>query len=297
MPKRLSVAREATSSPWATPSAPPASTSGGGLDVLTLAAGANSATIANIETIVGGSLADLVMLTSALTSAGSINLGAGADTLRLANLTNTGTISNVETITGGSGNDTITLGAAVTGGSIDLGGGADRLMLGAFTNSVTVANVETIVGGSGADTIVLTGSAAATVIGGGGINFITGGSGGDIFVLDQASSNAYSVVRNFGAGDRIALDIKSVSTFGTGIYNLGGASLADGTTITKVADSAGRLAARLNNGAGAFVYQQNTGALYYSASGNFSGGGIEVGQVTTNDVTAWTYDVSKFVAV
>jgi Ca2+-binding RTX toxin-like protein len=224
---------------------------GAGTDRLTLGNFANTATIANVETIVGGSLADLVTLTSALTSACSINLGAGADTLRLANLTNTGTISNVETIAGGSGSDTIVLG----------------------------------------------GSVAATVIGGGGINFITGGSGGDTFVLDQASSNAYSVVRNFGTGDRIALDIKSVSTFGTDIYNLGGASLADGTTIIKVADDAGRLAARLNNGSGAFVYQQNTGVLYYSATGNFSRGGTEIGQVTTNGITAWTYDASRFVAV
>jgi hypothetical protein len=91
--------------------------------------------------------------------------------------------------------------------------------------------------------------------------------------------------------------VKGIATFGTDIYNLGGAALADGRTITKVADATGRLAAWLNNGSDAFVYQQNTGALYYSANGNFSGGGVAIGMVTTNGATAWTYDASKFVAV
>jgi hypothetical protein len=38
------------------------------------------------------------------------------------------------------------------------------------------------------------------VIGGGGINFITGGAGGDTFVLDQANGGAYSVINpNYGS--------------------------------------------------------------------------------------------------
>ena len=53
----------------------------------------------------------------------------------------------------------------------------------------------------------------------------------------------------------------------------------------------------MNDGHGAFVYQQNTGALYYSATGSFSGGGTQVATITTNGTTAWTYDATRFTAV
>src|SRR6202008_2200077 len=98
-------------------------------DKLTFGAFANTAPVAHLESIVGGSLADTITLGTALTTAMSVDLGAGSDKLTLANVANTGTVSNVETIVGGTGADTITLATAITNGSIDLGTGNDSLAL------------------------------------------------------------------------------------------------------------------------------------------------------------------------
>src|SRR5690349_5840904 len=81
---------------------------GGGNDTLTLAAGANSATVANTKTIVGGSGNDAVTLGGALTTGMSIDLGSGVNKLSLANVGNTGTVSHVDTLVGAAGADTIT---------------------------------------------------------------------------------------------------------------------------------------------------------------------------------------------
>jgi hypothetical protein len=174
------------------------------------------------------------------------------------------------------------------------------LQLADQTNRVSVANTETVTGGSGNDTIVLTGTVAATVVGSGGINFITGNSAADTFVFDQASNGSYSTITNFSVsnGDLIALDVTGNSTLSADTYDLGGASLTDGTDIARVANAAARLATTLSNGGnGAFVYEQDTGELYYNATGAFSGGGTLVGVVTTNGTTPWAYDVTKFTEV
>jgi hypothetical protein len=65
-----------------------------------------------------------------------------------------------------------------------------------------------------------------------------------------------------------------------------------------VANATARLATVLNNdGKGAFAFEQDTGALHYSGNGSFAGGGTEIGLITTNGTTAWTFDASKFVQV
>ena len=109
---------------------------------------------------------------------------------------------------GGTGNDTITLGTAVINGSVDLGTGSDTLKLADLTNRVSVTNTETVMGGTGDDTVILTGSNASTVIGGAGMNFITGNTGADQFVLDQNGAGNNSTILNFSTakGDKIALD-------------------------------------------------------------------------------------------
>ena len=143
---------------------------------------------------------------------------------------------------GGTGNDTITLGTAVINGSVDLGTGSDTLKLANFTNRVSVTNTETVLGGTGDDTVILTGSNASTVIGGGGMNFITGNAGADQFVLDQNSAGNISTILNFNTAksDKIALDT-SPSTRDLNAYDLGGAALVDGTNLKAVADAAARL--------------------------------------------------------
>lgn len=273
---------------------------GGGSDSLTFGNFTNSATVANTETIAGGTGNDTITLGSPLTDAMAVDLGAGANKLALANASNTGTVGNINTLIGSAGSDSITLGTAVANGSIDLGAGNDTLTLANGTNSATVTNTETIFGGSGADTIVLTGSNASMIVAGGGMNFITGNSGADMFVFDQDSAGNLSTVRNFSVADHdtIGLDTTGSATLSGNTYDLGGAALINGTDLASVANATARLAAVLNNGGnGAFVYEQDTGGLYYSANGSFAGGGREVGVITTNGTSAWTYDASKFVQV
>ena len=99
---------------------------GGGKSKLTLANGANTGTVSNVDTLIGGTGTDTITLLTAMSN-GSVSLGSRRDTLTLANAANSVTIANVETILGGTGSDTITLGAAVSNASIDLGTGTDTL--------------------------------------------------------------------------------------------------------------------------------------------------------------------------
>ena len=92
----------ATSSPSARRRPSGAINLGAGADSLILSsAGNNTLTVSAVETITGGSGADVITLGAALVG-GIIDLAGGADTLTLFNGTNTLTVSNVETITGGT---------------------------------------------------------------------------------------------------------------------------------------------------------------------------------------------------
>jgi Ca2+-binding RTX toxin-like protein len=274
---------------------------GAGNDRLIFGNFTNTATVANVETLTGGTGNDTVTLTTPLTNSISVDLGAGSNKLTLANGGNTGTLNHVGTLVGGTGNDTITLGGPLVNGSVDLGGGSDTLTLANFTNRISVANTESVFGGSGNDTIILTGSAAESVIGGGGMNFITGNSAADQFVFDQNSYGDITWVTNFSAakGDKIALDTTGHGTFLNDTYDLGGAALTLGTDLGDVANWAARIGTTLNNGGkGAFLYEQDTGELFYSANGSFVGGsGTQIGIITSNGSTPWTFDANSFVQV
>ena len=185
-------------------------------------------------------------------------------------------------------------------GSVDLGAGSDTLTLSNFTNHVSIANTETVMGGSGNDTIVLTGNTASMVIGGAGINFIKGNTGADQFVLDQNSNGNVSFLTNFSTtnGDKIALDTTGSGILSGNAYDLGGAALIAGTTLADVANAATRLATTLaNGGKGAFVYEHDTGELFYSSNGSFAGGGTLIGVITTDGSTPWTFDAHGFTQV
>jgi hypothetical protein len=229
-----------------------------------------------------------------------VDLGSGANKLTLAAGSNTGTVSNVATLIGGTGTDTITLGTSVANGSISLGASVDALTLANGTNHVSVASIGTVHGGNGADTIVLTGSMSSMVTGGGGLNFITGNTAGDQFVLDQNSTGNNSTIMNFSSakGDKIALDTTGSAILAGNTYNLGGAALTVGVDLADVTNAAARLATTLSNGGhGAFVYEQDTGGLYYSGNGSFAAAGTLIGDVTTNGTTAWTFNASSFTQV
>ncbi|HTI79927.1 MAG TPA: hypothetical protein VL614_05695, partial [Acetobacteraceae bacterium] len=273
---------------------------GAGSDTLALGNFNVAATVANIETITGGTGNDSITLSGPLTTAMSVDLGAGSSKLTLANASNTGAVSNVQTLVGGTGTDNVTLGTSIINGSVDLAAGSDTLQLANNTNRVSIANTETVLGGTGNDVIVLTGSNAGLVVGGGGMDFVTGNTTADQFVFDQNSAGNYSTVQNFSSakGDKIALDTTGSATLGTDTYDLNGAALADGTTLKAVADAASRLAVPvLNGGHGAFVYQQDTGELYYSGNGSFAGGGTLVGVIDSSSGVAWTYNANSFITV
>ncbi len=88
----------------------------GGTDTLSLANGTNSINVVNIESLLGGSGADTIVLMTALVG-GTIDLAGGADTLTLSSAgPNSVTVANVESLLGGSGADTIALAAALVGG-------------------------------------------------------------------------------------------------------------------------------------------------------------------------------------
>ena len=199
--------------------------------------------------------------------------------------------------TGGSGADVITLGKSLVNGSIDLGAGSDILQLATLTNRVSISNVETILGSASADTIILSGSIAALVVAKGGLNFLTGNSAAGTFVFDQASAGNVSTILNFSSakGDKIGLDTLANGTLSTNTYDLGGAALVDLTNIKSVADATTRLATTLSTGgSGGFVYEQDTGELYFNSTGAFAGGGTLVGIITSNGTTPWVYAVSSF---
>ena len=100
-----------------------------------------------------------------------------------------------------------------------------------------------------------------------------------------------------GSNDKIALDTSNASTFDTSTYVLAGA-LTNNTNIKAVADAATRDTTTLaSGGKGGFVYQQDTGELYYSANGDFTGSAELVGVITTDGSTPWTYNFSAFAEV
>jgi hypothetical protein len=172
---------------------------GAGNATLALGNGTNSATVSNTETITGGTGNDTITLGTAFTTGMAVDLAGGANKLSLGAFTNTGTVSNVNTLIGGTAADTATLGAATVNGSADLGTGSDTLQLANFTNRISVTNTATVMGGTGDDTIILTGSTSSMVVGGSGMNFVTGDAGADEFVFDQNLAGNVSTVTNFSA--------------------------------------------------------------------------------------------------
>ncbi len=86
---------------------------GSGNDKLTLADATNTGSISNVETLIGGTGADTITVSTQL-SKGSIDLGDGTDKLTLGTAANLVTVSNVESIVGGSNADTITLATVLT---------------------------------------------------------------------------------------------------------------------------------------------------------------------------------------
>src|SRR5262249_29854308 len=165
---------------------------GNGIDSLTLSSlGNNTLTVANSETITGGTLDDTITLGSTLAATTTINGNGGNDTLTLFAATHNVTltnISNIETLNVQAGfNYTLTLvdGNVAAGQTMTFNGAS----LGA-ANSLTVNGAAeldghlTLVGGAGNDR--LTGGALSDLFtGNGGNDTLTGGGGSDTFDYNQ----------------------------------------------------------------------------------------------------------------
>jgi Ca2+-binding RTX toxin-like protein len=224
---------------------------GDGADRLVLANGTNTGSVANVETLIGGSGNDVITFEAGPQRV-AIDLGAGIDRLTLAGTTQTlADVANAETIEGGAAADDVRLASAVTAGRVDLGAGADRLALsGAGPNTLDVLNVETLTGGAAADTVTfrtaltggvidLQGGADRLVLSGAGPNSVsvagaetvTGGLMADDVTLTTPVSGG-SV--DLGAGaDRLALSGAGPNTLTlAGVETLLGGAAADSLTVT-----------------------------------------------------------------
>ena len=119
---------------------------GTGSNKLTLANVANTGSVSNVNTLIGGTGVDTITLGTSLAN-GSVDLGGGSDTLTLAAGGNTISVANIETIIGGTGADTVTLTRRHRQRlHRSRPRGSDTLTFGNFTNTATVANTETITG-------------------------------------------------------------------------------------------------------------------------------------------------------
>ena len=130
---------------------------------------------------------------------------------------------------------------------------------------------------------------------GGGVNQVTGHAAADVFVFDQNGAGDYTTIMNFNpaAGNRMGLDITGASTLPGGAYDV--SALTNGVNIEAVATAAIRHATTLPTGGhGGFLYEQDTGALYYSPNGAFAGGGTLIGVITTNGAAPWSYNFGGF---
>ena len=175
--------------------------------------GGQTATLSNIDTLVGSAGNDGVTLGASTTSA-IVNLLGGDDTLTLANGTNTLSAFNVETLTGGTGSDNVTLGGAA--GQTVSAGGIETLTGSANADTLTMTSGNNLViGSTGADTIALQSGAGTDSVG--YTSQLEGGAFG--------TNSGFDSVTNFQSGTD-KLQVVSNSTLVTAVDKNGDSSLA-----------------------------------------------------------------------
>jgi large repetitive protein len=187
----------------------------------------------------GENLEDLVLIS---------NAGSGTGNNLSNNLTGNG-LGN--TLIGGGGDDFIT----GSGGKDSLLGdmGDDRLDGGAGKDQlVGGSGDDMLIGGQGKDRLV-GGSGDDMLIGGQGKDRLKGGQGKDTFALDSAKRSSRDTITDFRvADDRIVVARAGFST-----------DLREGT----IAPSEFALGSRSQDSSDRFIYDQNSGNLYFDADG------------------------------
>ncbi len=234
---------------------------------------------------------------------------SGADTLK-------DTVNSHSTMTGGLGKDTFTVSGTAT--ITDLGaGGADVLVVNsggvvnatintawtatsATSNNGTVnistpglaVNLSAVTKGAGftvTDTgagTTLTGSALSDtliggsgndiLIGGAGNNTLTGGAGSDYFVFNTSPSNTFDTITDFVSGtDKLEFSKSIFTGITTAVGKTGATALSANEFVSSATATAGTTATSH------FIYNTNSGILYYDADGSGAGAAVQVALIGT----------------
>jgi len=256
---------------------------GTGADTVQLAAGGNTLSINDTDGIVvtGGSGIDALTFTTTVTATTVVG-GTGADTVQLAAGGNTLSINDTDgiVVTGGSGIDALTFTTAVTATTVVGGGGADTIALGVGTNSISAGSTGgsvAITGSTGIDTIVIT-AGSSTVTGGAGADVITAGPGADVFVLTDRSASD-SITGFTQAVDRVSLNGGAVAVVGKSVAGLDGTETLVFDTIANL----GALGVTIGNTTGSsavkYAVASDTGAIFFDADGDWTGGSVQIGTI------------------
>jgi Ca2+-binding RTX toxin-like protein len=296
---------------------------GGGAETITTGGGADTViTDTNSDNVNTGAGNDTVTIGTNHTT-GVVNGGAGTDTLAFAadrDISGSTTISGFEAITLTTGSDvtvspaqTVTFngtdGFSVTGVS---GGALETLVVASAAggnidvSSITFTNAGAVITG-GANANVLTGgNGADTITGANGIDTLTGGDGIDTFVFEGivAAANANNIQDfNVSGGDIIQLDgaVNGLADNATVIIvNVAGLGDVANQLIVDTAANLGTNGASIGNQSGGsntkhqYAIASDTGAIYYDADGNWTGGGVQIGTIgtQTDTLTAANFTVA-----
>ena len=302
---------------------------GAGANTLSLNNGANTGTVSNIGTLIGGTGTDTITLrhrrgerqhqpgrraglarpsatsptprrwriSSTITGgqrqrhhharqrpdhAMKVDLGGGSNKLTLANGGDTGTVSNVNTLIGGTGTDTITLATSAAQWLGQPGGRSGHADPGQrHQPNCRWPTPDTVQGGTGGDTIVLSGTRCQHGDRRRRAELHHRQHRGGHSSCSTRTAPATAPRWRTSAPPRATRSRSTPPEVRPGRQHLQPRRRradARSTDLADVANATARLATTLNNGGnGAFVYEQDTGGLYYSANGSFSGGGTLIG--------------------
>ncbi|MBE9007991.1 choice-of-anchor I family protein [Fortiea sp. LEGE XX443] len=171
-------------------------------------------------------------------------------------------------LNGGDGNDSL---YGEDGNDILNGGDGNDSLYGGDGNDILNGNAgdDTLVGGDGNDTLV-GGAGNDILIGGLGRNILTGGGGRDSFYLTNAGDSDFDTIIDFARGvdslvvskSEFGLD-QALGTLDPGLFRLGTSATADSDR---------------------FIYDRNTGKLFFDEDGVGSAAKVQIAQLSTRPI-------------